>query len=173
MKIKKLVLTTVLLMASPGWASSPDTVTSTSIDQAVASVKASTDDGQEAVVALEAYAKQGNGVALLWLGRIYRDGLSGTPKDAKRAFSLFERAAGNEGKNSDAKYELARAYYYGEGTDKNLIGAYIWATLSLQTPSSTKKEAQALVNTLTELLSEKQLNSAKTIAKQIHALYLS
>ncbi|WP_330926206.1 hypothetical protein [Candidatus Sororendozoicomonas aggregata] len=171
MSIKRLVLASALIMANPVLASSP-AGTPADIEQAVASVKASKDNVQGAVSALEAYAKQGNGDALLWLGRIYRDGLGGTPKDPKRAFSCFERAAGNEGKNNAAKYELARAYYYGEGTDKNLIGAYIWATLSLRTPSGERKEAQTLVSELTGMLSEEQLNSAKIIAEQIHDLYL-
>ena len=172
MKIKGVVLAGAVLLANPVWASSPAAIAPTSVDQAVAMVEKENVNGSAAIAALEPFAQEGEGAALLWLGRIYRDGIGGTPKDPKRAFGLFERAAGKEGKNIDAKYELASAYYNGEGTDRNLIGAYIWATLSLQTPSSTDKKAQALTKTLSGLLSKEQLTSAETIAKQIHTLYL-
>lgn len=110
--------------------------------------------------------------ALLWLGRAYRDGLAGTPKDTRRAFGYFEQAAGREGRNGEARFELGRAYMNGEGTDRNLIAAYMWTDLSLHEISGLNSQARAQKARLEKMLSEAQLEKARVLVKQIETLYL-
>ena len=53
--------------------------------------------------------------AILWLGRAYRDWLAGTDRDVEMAFDYFEQAAGREGLNPEALYELGLACLNSEG----------------------------------------------------------
>ena len=109
---------------------------------------------------------------MLWLGRAYRDGLAGTDKDLEIAFDYFEGAAGREGLNPEAQYELGRAYLNGEGTDRNLIAAYMWTELSLQAPSRTSSSAEAQKSKLAKMLNKAQLGKAQELVNQLKILYL-
>ena len=126
----------------------------------------------KAVQLLQTLADHGNAEAMLWLGRAYRDALDGTVRDLAKAFEYFEKAAGSEGKNNEAQYELGRAYFHGEGTDRNLIAAYMWTSLSLQAMTPVHVQAQAQHAQLKKTLSEAQLRSAEILVKQIRTLYL-
>nr|WP_306800278.1 hypothetical protein [Endozoicomonas sp. YOMI1] len=109
---------------------------------------------------------------MLWLGRAYRDGLAGTGKDIGMAFEYFQQAAGREGLNPEAQYELGRAYLKGEGTDRNLIAAYMWTELSLQTPSKISASAEAQKARLVTMLNTVQLEKARQLVEQLATLYL-
>lgn len=111
--------------------------------------------------------------ARLWLGRAYRDGLAGTAKDERRSFHYFELAAGKEGGDPEAQYELAQAYYQGVGTDRNLIAAYMWVSLSLHQKTDISASAGALQETVSKLLNKDQLATAKTLVSQLENLYLN
>ena len=130
----------------------------------------------EAIKYLQHVAGQGDqkarAEALLWLGRAYRDGLAGTDKDLEIAFDYFEGAAGREGLNPEAQYELGRAYLNGEGTDRNLIAAYMWTELSLQAPSRTSSSAEAQKSKLAKMLNKAQLGKAQELVNQLKILYL-
>ncbi|WP_263078753.1 hypothetical protein [Endozoicomonas sp. Mp262] len=116
--------------------------------------------------------EKGSVQATLWLGRAYRDGLGGVEKNTEKAFGYFMQAAGRSGKNAEAQYELGRAYYLGEGTDRNLISAYIWTTLSLQQPSSVTEQAAKQKEALAELLNSEQIKTAKALVDQMIGIYL-
>ncbi|MBO9480984.1 SEL1-like repeat protein [Salinisphaera sp. G21_0] len=130
----------------------------------------------KAINALQRIARQGDqqarAEAMLWLGRAYRDGLAGTAKDIGTAFDYFQQAAGREGLNSEAQYELGRAYLNGEGTDRNLIAAYMWTELSLQAPSNISASAKAQKARLETLLNTVQLEKARQLVDQLATLYL-
>lgn len=106
--------------------------------------------------------------AELWLGRIYQQGLGNVEKDLDYSFDYFVDSAGEGGLNSEAQYELGHAYLYGIGTDKNIIAAYIWTTLSLQEQGKTYdlaiQQQQYLQNRLTDIqLSKANLLVAKLL----------
>ncbi|WP_422461350.1 tetratricopeptide repeat protein [Endozoicomonas sp. ALB115] len=130
----------------------------------------------KAINALQRIARQGDqkarAEAMLWLGRAYRDGLAGTAKDIGMAFDYFQQAAGREGLNPEAQYELGRAYLNGEGTDRNLIAAYMWTELSLQAPSNISASAEAQKARLETLLNTVQLEKARQLVDQLATLYL-
>ncbi|USE34545.1 tetratricopeptide repeat protein [Endozoicomonas sp. SCSIO W0465] len=130
----------------------------------------------EAIKNLQRIASQGDqqarAEAMLWLGRAYRDGLAGTGKDIGMAFDYFQRAAGREGLNPEAQYELGRAYLNGEGTDRNLIAAYMWTALSLHTPSKISASAEAQKARLANMLNTIQLEKAKQLVDQLKTFYL-
>ncbi len=130
----------------------------------------------KAINALQRIASQGDrqarAEAMLWLGRAYRDGLAGTGKDIGMAFEYFQQAAGREGLNPEAQYELGRAYLKGEGTDRNLIAAYMWTELSLQTPSKISASAEAQKARLVTMLNTVQLEKARQLVEQLATLYL-
>ncbi len=116
--------------------------------------------------------RQARAEAWLWLGRAYRDGLAGTGKDAGMAFDFFKKAAGREGLNVEAQYELGRAYLNGEGTDRNLIAAYMWTELSLHTSSKMSSSAEEQKTRLVKMLNEAQLEKARELVNQLETLYL-
>ncbi len=130
----------------------------------------------KAINSLQRVASVGNrqtrAEAWLWLGRAYRDGLAGTGKDAGMAFDFFEKAAGREGLNVEAQYELGRAYLNGEGTDRNLIAAYMWTELSLHTSSKMSSSAEAQKARLVKMLNDAQLEKARELVNQLETLYL-
>ena len=109
-------------------------------------------------------------LALVWLGRAYRDGLAGTVKDAQKAFHYFERAAGKDGGDPVARYELAQAYYQGTGTDRNLIAAYMWVSLSLHQETDVSVPARTLHKAVAGLLNKDQLVTAETLISQMETL---
>ncbi|MFK0570551.1 tetratricopeptide repeat protein [Endozoicomonas sp.] len=130
----------------------------------------------KAIRDLQRIASQGNqgarSEAWLWLGRAYRDGLAGTGKDSSMAFEYFEQAAGREGLNPEAQYELGRAYLKGEGTDRNLIAAYMWTELSLHKPSKMSSSAETQKAGLVTMLNKVQLEKARELVTQLETLYL-
>ncbi|WP_257283873.1 tetratricopeptide repeat protein [Endozoicomonas sp. SESOKO1] len=130
----------------------------------------------KAIKNLQRIARQGDqparAEAMLWLGRAYRDGLAGTGKDIAKAFDYFQQAAGREGLNSEAQYELGRDYLNGEGTDRNLIAAYMWTELSLQDPSKISASAEAQKARLVTMLNTVQLEKARQLVDQLKTLYL-
>lgn len=111
--------------------------------------------------------------ARLWLGRAYRDGLSGTGKDPEKSFRYFEQAAGKGGKDPEAQYELGKAYLNGTGTDRNLIAAYMWTALSLHKMSPVESQAKLQKQELTGLLNDIQLEKARELVTQLETLYLN
>ena len=124
------------------------------------------------VSVLKPLASQGNAEAVLWLGRLYRDGLGGTTKDIGKAFGYFEQAASGKYGYPEAQFELGRAYFYGEGTDRNLIAAYIWTSLSLQKSTPVEASARKQKAQIQALLSDAQLRSAEVLVEQVSHLYL-
>lgn len=130
----------------------------------------------KAINYLQHVASQGNqearAQALLWLGRAYRDGLADTGKDISMAFAYFEQAAGREGLNAEAQYELGRAYLRGEGTDRNLIAAYMWTELSLHKSSKMTVFAETQKSELEKMLNDAQLEKARELVNQLETVYL-
>ena len=131
-------------------------------DEVVQSLQTFTRDSERAIRAR----------AQLWLGRVYRDGLGGTGKDLTQAFHYFEQAAGREGLNSEAQFELGRAYMNGEGTDRNLIAAYMWTELSLHQVNRLLAEAEIQKQKLESLLNQQQREKANELVSQLEELYL-
>ena len=111
--------------------------------------------------------------ARVWLGRAYRDGLAGTPKDLKKSFIYFEQAAGKEGRNAEAQFELGKAYLNGTGTDRNLIAAYMWTALSLKQSFPLEAEARQQKRQLSGMLNDIQLEKARLLVTQLETFYLS
>ncbi|MDP0563521.1 MAG: hypothetical protein QS721_14815 [Candidatus Endonucleobacter sp. (ex Gigantidas childressi)] len=135
--------------------------------------KETTGDLQKSILALQNLANNGNTEAMLWLGRIYRDILDSSDRDTKKAFSYFKQAGGVEGKNKEAQYELGRAYFHGEGTDLNLISAFLWTSLSLQKSTPVQEKAQEQVEHLKSMLTAEQLKHAYQLVDNISNLYLN
>ena len=76
---------------------------------------------QEDLKALEASAEEGDLDAQYRLGRSYYYGEDGAPKDGKKAFEWFSRAA--EGGSIAAQYYLGLCCSREVGTDKDLVRA--------------------------------------------------
>ncbi|MDP0587716.1 MAG: hypothetical protein QS748_00275 [Candidatus Endonucleobacter bathymodioli] len=130
-------------------------------------------DLKKSILLLQSLADNGSTEAMLWLGRIYRDVLDESDRDAKKAFSYFKQAGGKEGKNYEAQYELGKAYFYGEGTDRNLISAFLWTSLSLQKNTPVQEKAREQVENLKGMLTDEQLKYAYQLVDNISSLYLS
>ena len=111
--------------------------------------------------------------ANIWLGRIYRDSLAGVAKDLKKSFEYFELAAGKQGKDPEAQYELGKAYLNGIGTDRNLIAAYMWTALSLRKSSPVQAEAKQQEKLVAGMLNKVQLEKALLLVDQLESLYLN
>ncbi|MET4694848.1 tetratricopeptide repeat protein [Endozoicomonas lisbonensis] len=129
-------------------------------------------DSDQAEALLQPLADNGNTQAQLWLGRAYRDGLGGIGKDINRSFRYFELAGGREGMNPEAQMELGRAYMNGEGTDRNLIAAYMWTALSAEQQGSWTSKAIKQRKALQDRLTSAQLEKAKELVEQLHSIYL-
>lgn len=121
---------------------------------------------------LQPLAEEGSATAQLWLGRAYRDGLGGWEKDARKSFQYFEQSAGREGLNPEAQLELGKAYMNGEGTDKNLIAAYMWTALSAGYNGSWTELAVQQRDSLQKLLTPVQLEKARELVEQLQSIYL-
>ena len=121
---------------------------------------------------LQPLADDGNTLAMLWLGRACRDGLGGMEKDVKASFQYFQKAGGREGMNPEAQLELGRAYMYGEGTDKNLIAAYMWTALSAEKQGDWTHKAVSQRNDLQNRLTPAQQEKAKELVEQLRSIYL-
>ena len=111
--------------------------------------------------------------AQIWLGRAYRDALAGTEKDLKKSFNYFEQAAGKAGKDPEAQYELGKAYLNGAGTDRNLIAAYMWTSLSLRQTSPVATQAEQQKQQLAGMLNDLQLEKARLLVTQLETMYLN
>ncbi|UYM15596.1 tetratricopeptide repeat protein [Endozoicomonas euniceicola] len=129
-------------------------------------------DSDQAKALLQPLADNGNTRAQLWLGRAYRDGLGGIGKDINKSFRYFEQAGGREGMNPEAQMELGRAYMKGEGTDRNLIAAYMWTALSAEQQGSWTSKAIKQRQSLQDKLTPVQLEKAKELVEQLHSIYL-
>ena len=122
---------------------------------------------------LDPLVKKGNAEAQLLLAKAYREGLAGVSKDRKKSFKLLEQAAGKHGMLPEAQYELAKSYYQGAGTDRNLIAAYMWTSVSLAGASdSFAQQAMEQKQALAAQLNAEQLKKANELALQIKDLYL-
>ncbi|KEQ18005.1 tetratricopeptide repeat protein [Endozoicomonas numazuensis] len=135
--------------------------------------KAKPDSAKQTLSLLEPLVAKGNVQAELMLGKAYRDGLGGVAKDTGKGFELIELAAGRQGKNAEAQYELGKSYYKGVGTDTNLIAAYMWTSLSLDDSEgdfipAARKQKQAL----SEMLNSAQRSKANELVSQIKTVYL-
>ena len=125
---------------------------------------------------LQPLAESGNARAMVWLGRAYRDGLAGVDKNPVRAFQYFETAAGRTGRDPEGQLELGSAYLNGTGTDRNLIAAYMWTSLSLENRSVTPQlagRAGAQQKQLAAKLNDVQLDKARQLVSQIKSIYLN
>ncbi|WP_067520718.1 tetratricopeptide repeat protein [Endozoicomonas ascidiicola] len=134
------------------------------------------DSSLSTVETLQEVARKGDQAtraeAQLLIGRAYRDGLAGTGKNRDLAFTFFEQAAGRDGLNAEAQYELGRAYLNGEGTDRNLIAAYMWTELSLHKDNPLAGQAEIQKQTLMGMLNEQQREKAGELVTQLETLYL-
>ena len=117
-------------------------------------------------------AEKGNSTAQLWLGRAYRDGLGGIEKNTKKSFQYFELSGGREGLNPEAQLELGKAYMNGNGTDRNLIAAYMWTALSAEQEGRWTKESVQQRDSLQTLLTPAQLEKARELVGQLKSIYL-
>ena len=108
----------------------------------------------------------------LWLGRTYQQGFGDIEKDLERSFDYFTNAAGEDGLNAEAQYELGNAYFQGLGTDKNIIAAYIWTTLSLRATDNAndlvRQQQQRLKTKLTAIQIEKADLLVAKLQKRYH-----
>ena len=183
-QFKSAVRWLVLLatVTGPVWAATPaatpvsGAMARGQLSEAIAMLHGQQAKSAQAIKALQRIASQGDrqtrAEAMLWLGRAYRDGLAGTGKDSAMAFDYFQRAAGREGLNPEAQYELGRAYLNGEGTDRNLIAAFMWTELSLHSPSKISAAAEVQKARLVTMLNTVQLEKARQLVDQLQRLYL-
>ena len=154
--------------------SAPDQDTEIVLAEAISLLggKGQVGSGVKAVEMLASLVNDGNTQAMLWLGRAYRDGLAGVEKDLTKAFNYFKMAAGKDGNDIEAQYELGKAYFMGEGTDRNLIAAYMWTSLSTGKKSDVTEKAEEQKSILANMLTKEQLETANTLIKQMKMLYL-
>ncbi|MGI9277641.1 MAG: tetratricopeptide repeat protein [Endozoicomonas sp.] len=130
----------------------------------------------QALALLQPLAESGNARAMVWLGRVYREGLAGVEKSPVRAFQYFETAAGRTGRDPEGQLELGSAYLNGTGTDRNLIAAYMWTSLSLENGSVTPELADRAGKQQKQLaarLNDVQLEKARQLVSQIKFIYLN
>ena len=174
----------LLVMVMPAWAvGAPTEIKAENSEIAVLYqtgvdiLKGKSSNSAKAVSSLEKVAADSasglQSKARLWLGRAYRDELAGTAKDLKKSFSYFEQAAGKNGKDPEAQYELGKAYLDGTGTDRNLIAAYMWTSLSLHKASPISDLAEQQKRQLSDMLNDLQLEKARLLVTQLETLYLN
>ena len=99
------------------------------------------------------------------LGKLYYYG-QGVPQQFEEA-SKWLGEAGLAGKGG-AQYLLAVLYLYGKGVSKNPVKAYFWATLAARSddiPADDKTAALALRDQIQAMLSQKQVDSIQTMAR--------
>ena len=115
---------------------------------------------------LKQNANNGDSEAQFQLALQLRNKKSEQNKDSlKEAFQLLETSAGQSGKHAGAQCAIARAYFLGEGTERNIISAYIWATISSAQNTLHKKDAETLKNIVKKHLNQQQINKAEDISK--------
>ncbi len=125
----------------------------------------------KAITELRLAIKAGKPEAMTELGRAYAQGL-GVTRDDRKAFELFQQAAGKDHQYPAAQYEMGRAYLNGTGTDTNLISAWIWSRLAASESSPVLAEAKQLNQSVSTRLNERQLEKAQELAEQVRTLYL-
>ena len=94
------------------------------------------------------------------LGHMYETGI-GIERDLSRSFECYRKAAmwGVQG----IMFNLAKLYATGTGTQHNLVEAFKWL-LILYEPR--KPEVKSFLQSLTEQMSQKQIDKAKRLASQ-------
>ncbi len=81
-------------------------------------------DIQEAKTWIEKAAQRGYAKAQNFLGKIYRDGIAGTPINNQESVKWFRLAA--EQDYAVAQISLGEAYLYGRGVQQNKVNAATW-----------------------------------------------
>lgn len=104
------------------------------------------------------------------LAKLYQTGGEGVERDPEQAFELLTAAAGAQGKNPLAQLELGRAYFYGIGTDRNPITAYIWTTLSVQSDFPEQPYAQQMLEQLDAVITQEQRKKALEIVSRFRTV---
>lgn len=176
-KCQSCLIAGLLLVSASGWGNTvqtaADSEASARLQSAVRLIESDkkVESGRVSSL-LQPLVDQGNTKAAVWLGRAYLDGLAGVEKDSKRAFSYFEQAGGHNGKDPEAQFELGRAYMNGEGTDRNLIAAYMWTALSAGQTGDWSADAKHQKNKLEQQLTEQQLEKADQLVDQLKSIYL-
>ena len=84
-------------------------------------------DYQNAIYWLSRAYENGLPTAAFMLHKVYRDGAEGVEKDPQQSFTWCGRAA--LGGHKEAQEALSTLYFYGRGTEKNLVMAWAWVLI--------------------------------------------
>ncbi|WP_017931948.1 tetratricopeptide repeat protein [Robiginitomaculum antarcticum] len=100
-----------------------------------------------------------------YLGLLYRDG-KGVESDASKAFALVESDA--QAGQPYAQYLISEAYGVGQGTDRSLENAYMWANLSA---GQSFPEAAKRRDVWAQLMTPDQIAAAQTLSRDWQAKF--
>lgn len=117
----------------------------------------------EELVKLFEAAKQGDATAQERVGRLYLDGPE-HERDERKAFYWTRRAAfsGERG----AQFTLGGMYEKGRGVARNVIGAYVWYSIAVNSGNLFAREAR---NRLKHELSSEELAAAEQRLRKLQA----
>ncbi|MAR79416.1 MAG: hypothetical protein CMM18_04215 [Rhodospirillaceae bacterium] len=106
-------------------------------------------------------AKQKNVNAEYRLGSMYNEGW-GVKYDQTKAVHWWKRAALHG--HTDAQMKLSIAYFKGRGVKRSFVQSYAWATI---TASQKIDGADINKKMVSDLMTESELKSAKTLARRL------
>jgi TPR repeat protein len=115
-------------------------------------------DYATALKELAAPAEQGDGNAMLLLGKLYSAGL-GVTRDTGKATKFFARSA--EAGNIPGQYEYGSALTMGEGVEQDMVEALKWLILSAR---GGHKAAQIYIKRMAKLMPRTILGQARRAA---------
>lgn len=123
-------------------------------------------DKAEAALWYRKAAEQGNDAAANNLGALLDSGGPGVPQDAAGAALWYGRAADHG--NANAQRNLGILYRDGRGVAQDLVTAYFWLTLAIDTMASGPEREQALEDRtdLAERMERPEIQEAKARVKQ-------
>lgn len=121
------------------------------------------EDDAESVAWLRKSAEQGYAPALIILSFRYRDG-DGVAQDNVKSLQTLRQAALTS--HPFAQLALGNRYLEGEGVAKDQVRGYAWWALAAMNGSDMAREG---IELLSQVMSRKQVEEGKALAKELHA----
>ena len=118
------------------------------------------EDWRKAHDIISKLAMRGNTNAEHYMGWFYEQGII-EPQSDKIAFEWWTKSA-NKGV-PESQCALAQLFENGRGTKQSYIDAYVWYSRAIM---SGDQEAQIFISNLSNKMSEKQLNKARSILQE-------
>ena len=100
-----------------------------------------------------------------YLGLLYRDG-KGVPQDPNKAFSLVEHDA--QSGQPYAQYLISEAYGVGQGTERDVETAYMWANLSAAQSFAGAMERRDI---WAQIMTPEQIEKAQDLSRDWQAKF--